>query len=426
MLNLFHKFSPSAVGFFLLMIVSFGVNAQPVTLDSILFVVENENPEFRVYDSRILAYSEYAQGATALDAPQIGAGFFMTPYNPGMWKSDPAMNNPGMGSFMISGQQMITNPKKRAASENYMLSMIGVDSTMKNSMRNQMFFMVKMAYYEWLIMEKQLRVIEESEVLITYLIQSAELRYTYGMDKLPAYYKAQGMLAEVQSMKLMLDQAINQNRILLNTYMNRSQQELFTIDTTYTIRNYEQKKADTLLIAENRSDYKLLNAEVYQLQQKQNLELAQKYPDFGVRYDHMFPFGTNPQQFSLMFMISVPIAPWSDDMYLAEARGLDFEIESIRSEQQSLQNSIEGKLEVLRTKIGSKKQELYVTESLLIPAMEKNYQVELIGYEQNTQMLFMVLDAWQNLKMAKLMSLTQLMDLLVLQAEYEYELEIIP
>lgn len=400
--------------------------AQIIPLDSILIIVETENPEFRVYDTRILAYSEYAEGAKALDPPQLGAGFFMTPYDPSMWKSDPAMNNPGMGSFMISGQQMIMNPKKREANRSYMLSMIAVDSTMKNSMRNQMFFMVKMAYYEWLILEKQLTVLTESESLIAYLIQSAELRYAYGMDKLPAYYKAQGMLAEIQTMKVMIEQMINQNRTLLNTYMNRDQQKVFSIDTNYAIKNYESEKFDSLLIIENRSDYQLLNTEITQLENKQNLALSQKYPDFGIRYDHMLPFGTNPQQFSIMFMVTVPIVPWSSGMYLAENRGLDFEIESIRTEQEGLLNNVEGRLETLKYKISSKKQELYLTDSLLIPAMEKNYQVELIGYEQNTQMLFMVLDAWQNLKMARIMSLSQLMDLLVLQAEYEYELELIP
>lgn len=402
------------------------LRAQIIPLDSMLKIVETENPGFKVYDSRILAYSEYAEGANALDPPQIGAGFFMTPYDPSMWKSDPAMNNPGMGSFMISGQQMITNPKKREANRNYMLSMIAVDSTMKNSMRNQMFFMVKMTYYEWLILEKQLVVLTDSESLLKYLIESAELRYIYGMDKLPAYYKAQGMLAEVQTMKIMIEQMINQNRVLLNTYMNRDQQNVFSIDTNYVIKNYESEKYDSTLIIENRSDYQLLNTEITQLENKQNLALSQKYPDFGIRYDHMLPFGTNPQQFSIMFMVSVPIAPWSSNMYLAEGRGLDFEMESIQLEQESLLNNVEGKLETLKYKITSKKQELYLTDSLLIPAMEKNYEVELISYEQNTQMLFMVLDAWQNLKMANIMSLSQLMDLLVLQAEYEYELELIP
>jgi hypothetical protein len=29
-------------------------------------------------------------------------------------------------------------------------------------------------------------------------------------------------------------------------------------------------------------------------------------PEFGIKYDHMFAFGTQPQQFSLMGMITIP------------------------------------------------------------------------------------------------------------------------
>ena len=108
-----------------------GAKTQVMSLDSILYYVEINNSEFAVFDARIKAYNEYAKGATALDPPQVGAGFFMTPYNPSMWKSDAMTGSDGMGSFMISAQQMITNRTKRNASANYMSSMSAVDSSMK-------------------------------------------------------------------------------------------------------------------------------------------------------------------------------------------------------------------------------------------------------------------------------------------------------
>jgi hypothetical protein len=41
------------------------------------------------------------------------------------------------------------------------------------------------------------------------------------MDKLNAYYKAKGMLGDVQTMMVMTNQEINQKMIELNTLMNR-------------------------------------------------------------------------------------------------------------------------------------------------------------------------------------------------------------
>lgn len=397
---------------------------QALSLDSILTIVEKNNPEFRIYEERINAYKEYANGARSLDAPQVGAGFFMTPYNVSMWGSDEMSGTPGMGNFMISAQQMITNRKKLNANYNYMNSMAAVDSTMKNAMRNEMFMMVKMNYFDWMIMNKKLVVLKESEDVMLYLVKATELKYTYGMEKLNAYYKAKAMLGDIQNMRLMMEQEIKQRMISLNYFMNRDKTTEFSIDTLYQVKYYEKEKPDSLIIAKTRSDYKTLSGEINVLKSKQNYENSKKYPDYGIRYDHMFPFGTAPQQFSLMFMVSIPIVPWSSKMYSANVKGLEFEMESIKASQSALLNTISGKIEMIKANIYSKKQQIELSENVIIPAMRKNYETELVAYEQNTEMLFMVLDAWQNLKLAQLTYLDQLMELLLLQVQYEKELEI--
>lgn len=400
-----------------------GTNAQVLSLDSILHYVEKNNPEFSVFDARIKAYNEYAKGARAIDPPQVGAGLFMTPYNPSMWKSDAMTGSDGMGSFMISAQQMIMSRTKRKANANYMKSMSAVDSSMKKAMKNEMFAMVKMNYYDGIIMKKKLYIIKESEELMNYLIKSTELKYTYGLDKLNAYYKAKAMLGDVQTMKLMFEQELEQKIILLNTLMNRNKKENFIIDTTYTIKQYESAKTDSSLITQSRSDYDALSNEINLLQAKYDYEYSKRLPDYGVRYDHMIPFGTLPQQYSLMFMVTIPIAPWSSKMYSANVKGLQFEMEAIREEQRSLINNIEGNLKLIQAQIKNKKQQIKLTEIVVIPAMKKNYETELLAYEQNTEMLFMVLDAWQNLKTAQLTYLDQVMEILSLQVEYEKQLE---
>lgn len=401
-----------------------GISAQVLSLDSILRYVEINNPEFGVFDSRIKAYNEYAKGASALDAPQIGAGFFMTPYNPSMWKGDAMTGSSGMGSFMISAQQMIMNRTKRNASANYMSSMSAVDSSMKMTMRNEMFAMVKMNYYDGMIMKKKIDIIKESEELMNYLVKSTELKYTYGLDKLNAYYKAKAMLGEIQTMKLMFEQELQQKMILLNTLMNRNKNEYFEIDTSYTIKEYETVNSDSSIIVKSRSDYNLLSNEINLLKAKSDYEYSKRLPDYGIKYDHMIPFGTLPQQFGLMFMVTIPIAPWSSKMYSANVKGLQFEMEAIKEEQRSLVNKIEGNIENIKVQISNKKQQMELTEKVVITSMKKNYDTELLAYEQNTEMLFMVLDAWQNLKSAQLTYLDQLMELLTLQVEYEKQLEI--
>jgi len=408
----------------LMLVAKENAPGQILTLDSIFKAIDNKQPKLKIYDARIKAYDAYASGARSLDAPQVGAGFFMTPYNTMMWKPDAATGSPGMGSFMISAQQMIMNPKKLRANSSYMEKMSGVDGEMKSAMRNELFSMAKMNYYEWLVLKKKLRVLAESEALLGYVVRSTEIRYTYGLDKLNAYYKAKAMLGDVQNMKLMTELEIRQARIDLNTVMNRGKDLMFDIDTSFVLKNYEDNLIDSSAIPANRSDYKAYSQNIDLLGLKQVYERSKRLPDFGLKYDHMIAFGTQPWQFSLMAMVSIPIVPWSSKMYRSTVNGLNFEIEALKNEQKVLINQTTGNLQNIKERIRSKKQQFDLYEKTILSAMRKNYQITLLAYEQNNEELFMVLDAWQNLKVAQLGDLDLLKDLLLLQVEYEKELEI--
>lgn len=398
--------------------------AQVLTIDSILNAIEKNQPELKMYDAKINAINAYATGAKSQDAPQVGAGFFMTPYNPQMWKADPSMNSNGMGSFMISAQQMFMNPTKLNANAEYMKSMSGVETEMKKSMANELFSMAKMSYYEWVLLKRKLIILKESEDILNYLIESTELRYKYGMDKLNAYYKAKGMLGDVQNMTVMAKQEIDQKMVELNTLMNRGKNIAFEIDTIINIRNYENALIDSSAIVSARSDLKALKQNENVLRSKQTYEQSKRLPDFGIKYDHMLAFGTQPQQFSLMAMMSIPLAPWSSKMYKSSVAGLNYEIEAIQDQQQGFVNTVSGNLENLKIKIKSKKLQIGLSEKTIIPSMRRNYETALLAYEQNTEELFMVLDAWQNLKLMQLNYIDQLMELVTLQTQYENQLEI--
>jgi outer membrane protein TolC len=396
---------------------------QVLPLDSVLRVIDTSHPELRMYDAKIMAYDAYAEGARALDPPRVGAGFFMTPYNTTLWKSD-GMGDPGMGSFMLSAEQMISNTRKRNASATYMLGMSKVEAEMKNTTRNELFSMAKRSYYEWLVLEQKKRVLVQSEALVNHLIQAAEIRYTYGMDKLNAYYKAKAMLGDVQNMQLMTDQEIEQMRIMLNTAMARDKQFMFTIDTAFVPRVPETRSLDSTLVLERRSDLRAIDRNIDLLRFKQDVQRASLRPDFGIKYDHMIGFGTQPQQFSVMGMVSIPIAPWSSKMYKATIAGLDPEMRALRESKTAMVNETLGALNQLRAQMGYKQQQLDLYDRVIVPSMRSNYETASLAYEQNTEELFMVLDAWQNLRMAQLARLDLLKDLYLLYAAYDEQLEI--
>ena len=398
---------------FFLLNNSLQIKAQIIFIDSVLSTIEINYPMLQMYDVKIKALNAYAEGAKSWMAPQFGAGLYMYPYN----------GEKDMGAFMISGEQMIPNPLKLSANKKYMQSMSAVEQENKNISKNEMFSMAKMVYYDWIIMKKKKSVLNQNEEILNLVITSSENRYPFGQEKLNNIYKAKAQLYELNNMQLMIDKDISQMMIALNTLMNRDKNIVFEVDTTFVIQNYEKQFFDTSSIKSYRSDFKSAEKQINMMQFKQQLEKSSRLPDFGVRYDHMNAFGLPPNQFTVMGMITLPIAPWSSKMYKANVKGLGFEIQSMQKQQENITNEVAGKLEDLRTQMKFKKQQLILYSDSIIPALKKNYETTLLAYNQNTEELFVVLDAWQMLNMKQLEYLDRLNELLQIQISYEKEIE---
>jgi outer membrane protein, heavy metal efflux system len=154
-----------------------------LTLDSILAHV-NANPSLAAYNAKISAQDAYATGAKSLDAPTISAGQYQTPYQ----------LNPNTGSFMIQAEQMFTNPAKLKAKQDYMQGMSKVTAEDKNYLRNQLIAQAKQYYYERVVLEKKLALLQNTQSLLEYMLKDANIRLTYGKEKLPNIYKAKADL----------------------------------------------------------------------------------------------------------------------------------------------------------------------------------------------------------------------------------------
>ena len=60
----------------------------------------------------------------------------------------------------------------------------------------------------------------------------------------------------------------------------------------------------------------------------------------------------------------------------------------------------------------------------IIPALKNNYKTMLLAYEQNTEELFMLYDAWETLNMTQNQYWDQLQQLLFVQVELERIMQI--
>ncbi|HLD53488.1 MAG TPA: TolC family protein [Sediminibacterium sp.] len=396
-------------------------NGQILKLDTIIDSIKTKHPVVKMYDHEIRSMDEAAKGARSWMPPQIGIGQFMTPYDVRLWHREGDM--PGMGSVMISGEQMLPNRKKLDADERYMKAMSSVEKEKKNATLNELVNDAKQFYYDWIILKKKLLILEENEKILDFMIKNAEIRYKNGLEKISAYYKAKAALGEVKNMQLMFESDIKEKRIRINSLMGRNAMTDFDIDTTYFLNSYEALVFDSTLFYTNRSDLKSLDREIDLTVLKQETERTALKPQFGIRYDNMIGFGGQPLQYTIMGMVRIPMAKWSSKMNKANIESLKWKSNAIQSQKEMMVNEYSGMAYGMRNELGLKKKQLKLFESQIIPALRNNYRTMQLGYEQNTEELFMLYDAWEILNMKQLELLELLSQALKLQVTIERIIE---
>jgi len=403
-------------------LLSSSLQAQVLTMNNIIDSITAKHPVVKMYDNEIRSMDEAAKGAKSWMPPELSSGFWMVPYNPNLWKKG---NNgvTGMGQYMLGGQQMFPNKKKQNADAAYMQAMSSVEKEKRNASLNELINDAKAFYYQWIILKKKLVILEQNEKLLDFMIKNAEIRYKNGLEKISAYYKAKAALGNVQNMRLMFENDIKEKRIAINTLMGRNVMTAFDIDTTYELKDYSTLIFDSTLFYANRSDLKAVDKDINLTWLKQQTERQSLKPQFGVRYEHMFGFGGFPMQYTLMGMVKLPLAKWSSKMNKANMESLKWKANSLQSQKEMMVNEYSGMAYRMKNELELKKKQLELYDENIIPALKNNYKTMQLGYEQNTEELFMLYDAWETLYMTQMEYTELLNQALKMQVEIERLIE---
>jgi len=407
--------------FFILILfttLAIGSHAQTMKLQAIIDSITASHPVVKMYDNEIRSMDEAAKGAKSWMPPEFSSGFWMMPYNPSYLKKGPNGEN-GMGQYMIGGQQMLPNKKKQDADAAYMEAMSSVEKEKKNAALNELISDAKQSYYEWIILLKKLSILTQNEKLLDFMIKNAEIRYRNGFDKLSGYYKAKAALGNVKNMQLMYESEISNKRIRINALMGRNSMSDLSIDTMYQINDYSSLVFDSTLFYSNRSDLKAIDKDINLTYLKQETEKMSLKPQFGIRFDHAFGFGGQPMQYTLMGMLKLPLTNWSSKMNKANIESLKWKANSLQSQKEMMANEFSGMAYGMRNELELKKKQLKLYDENIIPALKNNYKSIQIGYEQNTEELFMLYDAWETLYMTQLQYTELLNDILRIQVSLE-------
>jgi len=400
------------------------IRAQAIMgLDSIQAAIGRSNPSLKYSDALVRSLDEAAVGARSWEAPLVSTGLWMTPYDPSLWKRQ-AGGAPGIGQYMVSAEQMIPNRKRQDAEEAYMRGMSSAEKERKGATLNELYAAAKQDYYQWMMAKRKLGVLDQDARLLDFMIRDAELKYKNNLGKINAYYKAKAALGKLELMRLEWENEIVQKRIALNTLMNRDKGTVFEIDTVFVLKDLAPVTADGGVLADSRSDIRAVQADIRLVGLQQQAERSKLKPEFGVRLDHMFGFGGLPMQYSLMGMVRLPMFGWSSRSAKANMASLQWKTESLKQEKEKMINEAEGMVYSLRQEIATRRRQLRVLQETVIPALQRNYQTMQLAYEQNTEELFNLYDAWETLNNTQLEYWDQVRQLLLMQVELDRTLEI--
>jgi outer membrane protein TolC len=404
----------------ILSIVVVQVNAQVMSLDSVLAVIDRRSPMLQEYDSKVQALNAYTEGAKSWMAPMVGVGPYWYPY-PG----ETLMSEAEKGMFMINVEQDIPNPAKLKAKRNYFASKAKVEQQGRAVRYNTLRSEAKTFYYSWLVAEKKKNVLKENEQIIELMLKLARIRYPYSQGSLGNIYKAEARLHEVQNMMLMTSADIKESSYRLKALMNVDAKDMLMIDTA-TVVTFDQSQMmfDTASLSRQRSDVRQIDQAIEVMRLNQQLQSAQAKPDFKIRLEHMDSRGKGmPNQFSAMAMVTIPIAPWSSKMYKSEVKGMQYDIEAMKRGREALLIEARGMVSGMAAQIKTMQQQLTNYDSKIIPALRKNYETLMLAYEENREQLPMVIDGWEALNMAQMEYLEKLESYYNMIVKYEKELE---
>jgi len=388
-----------------------------LSLEEVMKLAEKNYPGLLLYQSRIKAKDELAKGARALMPPSVSVGIDQFPYNRSAANMDDGMID--QSAIMLSAEQMFTHPAKLKARQQYQLSLAATESKRYEWTRLLILKEVKVLYYQRYVNEKKIRLLDESDRLLDLFLNTAEGVFPYNQSSLTTIFKAKAKREELSNMKLMVEAEISESNIGLNLLMGREADVNFNIDTSINISNNILTEVDSVTLL-NRPDITGMETAIKAMELNRTLIGTSAKPDFGLRLTHMQMLDM-PSSFSVMGMLTIPIAPWSSGMYKAETNSMNFEIEAMKQDKETMYLMSKRMSSEKLLMINSEKKQLDNYINKIIPAYIKNFETALAAYKQTTFDFFVLLDAWEMLLMKKLDAAEKQKALLRLIAEYEFE-----
>lgn len=401
----------------LLPIPLFSQTKQVLSLDTILQRIDKKNLLLQSYGLKAESYKYSSDAATAWMAPMVGVGTFMTPY-----PFQEVMDDRDKGSLMLRVEQDIPNFSKLNKKKKYIQSQGDIENATRVVTLNDFKAQAKRLYFSWLIAEQRIKVLDQNERIMGTMKKIEEVRYPYNQSQLGNVYKIEARIEENKNMIRMQEGEIAKARAWLSSLMNEPGNAEFSIDTAYT-PVFNPALHDTTSLAAVRGDIKKMDAGIESMQLNIEAMKAEKNPAFKIQFDHMNAFDKMmPKAYSVMAMMSIPIAPWSSKMYKSDVKAMQYNLQAMEKEKSAMLQETQGMLYGMQYEIQTMQKRIQGLETKIIPSMQKSLDVNFLNYQENKLQVPVVIDSWEALNMLQNDLLDEKLKLYQMIVDYEKEL----
>ena len=404
--------------FFLLPVIGFAQQKEVISLAEIIQKIDSNNILLQSYSLKAEGYKYSADAATAWMPPMVGVGTFMTPY-----PLQKIMDDRDKGSLMLRLEQEIPNRSKLQAKKAYIQSQGNIENATRDITLNDFKAQAKRQYFTWLVALQKLKVIEKNERILITMKKIEEVRYPYNQSQLSTVYRAEAEIQRNRNMLLMPEGDIAKAKAYLNSLMNRPGNQDFMIDTSYEPGFISTPFYDTASLSTQRKDVLRMNESIRSMQLNIEAMKLDRKPTFKIQFDHMSPLSAMmPQAYSVMGMVSIPIAPWSKKMYTSEIKSMQYNINAMEKERAAMLQETQGMLYGMQAQIQTMQKRIRSIEEKVIPALEKTFDASYLTYQENKLSLTVLIQNWEALNMMQLDLLDEKQNLYQMIVDYEKEL----
>ena len=388
-----------------------------LSLDTILQRIDKKNVLLQSYSLKAEGYKYGADAATAWMAPMVGVGTFMTPY-----PFQEVMDDRDKGSLMFRIEQDIPNVRKLNKKKKFIQSQGNIENATRAVTLNDYKAQAKQLYYGWMVAEQRMKVLDQNEKIMLTMKKIEEVRYPYNQSQLGNVYKIDARIEENKNMVRMQEGEIAKARAWLSSLMNQPGNADFAIDTSIT-PVFNPALHDTTSLAGVRGDIKKMDAGIESMQLSIEAMKAEKNPSFKIQFDHMNSFDKMmPKAYSVMAMMSIPIAPWSSRMYKSDTKAMQYNVLAMEKEKSAMLQETQGMLYGMQYEILTMQKRILGLETKIIPSMQKSLDVNFLNYQENKLEIPVVIDSWEALNMLQNNLLDEKLKLYQMIVDYEKEL----